>query len=1141
MTEAPGGGVIVSGPNGVIVGAPPAVAWDSTVKPPIRKDSAAQGQANVKSAQRALSQAGDPPPVAASTSSAEAPGDLARIADVDVAVAGKELTVKVDDTLLDGRSSFPLFIDPTFDKVYEKWIPVSARAKNEKWTSGDSWPRGDIRVGENYDDAGDLWRAHVQFDIGQLAGKVLINTTSVDATEVHTGHCRGEKVSLWQTNKIDGNTPSWNGMADKWLHGAALDTVTSAANAGCGEKPGGIKFKASGVKTQVQRHATAKMASITFGLRVPDEDYGHQHWVRLKAGSVRLIAEYRSTPTSPVAVRSAPGGDCKKEAPGPWINDNSPTLYGKASDDDGEVRIVFDLTGPTSPADYKSPKVKTKPLPQEADWTPSGLADGNYRWRVHGTDDVEGSPWTDYYCHFRLDQTRPATPLVRRVSAGSPKEGQPVTLEFSSWDAGSGISKFGYGIGVDVWQHTVDSNGTTQITFTPPAGRTQVSVWARDAAGNNSERADFNFFTGRIVAAQSKAVWRLTADPRDDSGNGQNLQFSGDVGYGPDRTGQDWSALSLTGNGCANATSVVRSDAEFTVTAWANVTDKSQARPVLAIHGDHIARFVLFYDSRADSWKASLTSRDSSDPQWFEAPGPQGVPLNTWQHLAATVDPVARVMRIYVDGVLKGETAISDTPWNGEKFQVGCAGGNRMHGRVDNVGVWQGLLDDGQIWEARTELPSGPAGAWQLRGDGGNTVAAENPLDVPQTASWTEDAFGRPRSAIELDGNSCAPAKMSVVKTDESFTMATWVKITDTGGGYQTVLGQDGSQVGNWHLGARNDGRWTLHVKDADTMMSPARDAYSPPNAVHESVGRWTHLAAVYRATAKRIALFVNGKLVDEVESGPTPWHASGQLTVGCGKWGEGHSHFLRGAIADVRLWRGALSNEAMAALPGSNPPVAVQGLWPLEGDGSEEPTNFEDRSGHGRHLSVAGQHEWLPDRFESRGGALGLALAEGSCAQTTGPVIRTDESFSVSAWVAIDELTGTRTVLSQLGAGTQGFRMEYAQQPNRWRFVMPSRDDNSAAVVEVQSKAEPVRGVWTLLSAVYDLPAKKIRFYVNGDLQGEQNAPGSPWTAQGPVTVGCTGTTDGRRTNHLGGLVDDVRVWSSTVHPDRFASLAHS
>jgi hypothetical protein len=154
--------------------------------------------------------------------------------------------------------------------------------------------------------------------------------------------------------------------------------------------------------------------------------------------------------------------------------------------------------------------------------------------------------------------------------------------------------------------------------------------------------------------------------------------------------------------------------------------------------------------------------------------------------------------------------------------------------------------------------------------------------------------------------------------------------------------------------------------------------------------------------------------------------------------------------------------------------------------------------------------------------------------------VVPTDGSFSVTAWVVLDEATGTRTVVAQSGANRQGFRLEFAS--SRWRFVMTQSDTAGSAETVVTSAAAPTVGVWTHLAAVYDLPAKKIRFYVNGDEQGDgAPAPSAPWNAGGPLTIGCAGTTGGQRSNYLGGIVDDVRVWSSTVDPELFGTFAHA
>ena len=51
-----------------------------------------------------------------------------------------------------------------------------------------------------------------------------------------------------------------------------------------------------------------------------------------------------------------------------------------------------------------------------------------------------------------------------------PAAGEQVTLRLTSQDAHSGLAGFEYGIDEEVKRHSVSAAGTTEITFTTPAG-----------------------------------------------------------------------------------------------------------------------------------------------------------------------------------------------------------------------------------------------------------------------------------------------------------------------------------------------------------------------------------------------------------------------------------------------------------------------------------------------------------------------------------------------------------------------------------------------------------------------------------------------------------------------------------------------
>jgi hypothetical protein len=746
-------------------------------------------------------------------------------------------------------------------------------------------------------------------------------------------------------------------------------------------------------------------------------------------------------------------------------------------------------------------------------------------------------------CYFRLDSAGPTTPQVQRTS-GTPVEGQPVTLRFTSTDSLSGVKRFAYGIGVDAKQTFINSTGTITITFTPEAGRTVVYVWAEDnAANSSSSRAAFNVFTGRITEAQSQAAWRLDGDPLDDSGQGNNLTLDSGVGYGSDRSGHAGSALTFDGTGCAQTTPVIRTDAEYTVAGWAKLDDKDPAAShTLAVQSGTVRpAFYLHYSTTGDQWRLSLTNADTETVTWASVSAPAPTPVGVWQHVAATVDPVSGVMRLYLGGVLAAEKEIPYPLWNAQsRFLVGCAGSatgewDRSRASIDQVGVWQGLLSDAQIARAASELPAGLVGEWKFRGDGTDASGFGRDMTVPEGITWVEDEFGRTDSAVYLDGTQCPTASAPVVRTDESFSVGAWVR-TDTASANQTLLMQHGQIRSGFKLMLEANSKWAFTMPSVDADGATWYQARAPQVA---PAGVWQHLVGVYDSTAHEVKLYVDGVLQQTTSAPHAPWDTVGPLALGCTRGlGGSMQDLLTGAVSDVKAWRGVLTPAEVAAEHGGNPPVAVRALWPLDGPESDQPTLLTDVSGNGHDLSVAGSYAWVRDRGFGRDGALGLELAEGSCAQSAGPVVATDESFTVTAWVLLETISGSHTVVAQAAVNRSNFALKYSESEDRWAFVMSAADTVGAASHSVVSSQPPELGTWTHLAGVYDVAAGKVRLYVNGVLQGEADGPASPWVAGGPTLVGCAGSVTSQ-SDPLGGVVDDVRIWSSTLDPDRIADLA--
>ncbi|MCC5578951.1 hypothetical protein IMZ11_25320 [Microtetraspora sp. AC03309] len=124
--------------------------------------------------------------------------------------------------------------------------------------------------------------------------------------------------------------------------------------------------------------------------------------------------------------------------------------------------------------------------------------------------------------------------------------------------------------------------------------------------------------------------------------------------------------------------------------------------------------------------------------------------------------------------------------------------------------------------------------------------------------------------------------------------------------------------------------------------------------------------------------------------------------------------------------------------------------------------------------------------------------------AQTTGPVIRTDQSFTVAAWLRWSDKDGAYTVIEQKGTHTAPFRL--GNDPDRGLvFTFTSADGADAPTEGVLSDVEPPVNEWFHLAGVYDATAKTATLYLNGDVVKSEPISFPAWNAESPLTLGTS------------------------------------
>jgi hypothetical protein len=416
--------------------------------------------------------------------------------------------------------------------------------------------------------------------------------------------------------------------------------------------------------------------------------------------------------------------------------------------------------------------------------------------------------------------------------------------------------------------------------------------------------------------------------------------------------------------------------------------------------------------------------------------------------------------------------------------------------------------------------PNGLVGHWPLDGTGTDCAGNLNTVTASGGASF---AAGHVGGGITLDGTSGALSTAhQVLRTDRAFSVTAWVNLANTNG-FATAVSQDGGTVSGFFLQySAQDGRWAFARTAADSTTSATTRALS---TAAPATATWTHLAGVYDAAAGQLRLYVNGTAAGTAAY-TSAWHAPGALRIGQGRWNAAATDFFPGSIDDVRAYDRALTAAEVASAAHL-------------GDGLVARFALDETAGTAS-ADVVGGHTAVSTGTVTRGvgyagGGVVLDGATGSLA-TAAPLVRTDQSFSVSAWAKLTSTATFATVLSQDGGQASGFYLQYSAQDDRWAFAQVATDVANAPATRALSAHAPQAGAWTHVVGVFDATAGQLRIYVNGALAGTAAHTGA-WHATGGTQIG-RGRWNGAATDFFPGSIDDVRVYSRALSDDDVRTL---
>ncbi|MEV1001317.1 DNRLRE domain-containing protein [Nonomuraea sp. NPDC050202] len=147
--------------------------------------------------------------------------------------------------------------------------------------------------------------------------------------------------------------------------------------------------------------------------------------------------------------------------------------------------------------------------------------------------------------------------------------------------------------------------------------------------------------------------------------------------------------------------------------------------------------------------------------------------------------------------------------------------------------------------------------------------------------------------------------------------------------------------------------------------------------------------------------------------------------------------------------------------------------------------------------------------------------------AQTAGPVIRTDQSFTIAAWLRWNDKEGDYAIVEQRGTHRAPFRLGNTAD-HGLVFTFAGADTADAPVEGVLSGVEPPVNEWFHLTGVYDVATGTVSLYLNGTVIKTASVSFPAWNADTAMSLG----------SKMRGDLDDVRIYQRPFSADDVTSL---
>ncbi|WP_457459620.1 LamG-like jellyroll fold domain-containing protein [Streptomyces sp. TE5632] len=240
-----------------------------------------------------------------------------------------------------------------------------------------------------------------------------------------------------------------------------------------------------------------------------------------------------------------------------------------------------------------------------------------------------------------------------------------------------------------------------------------------------------------------------------------------------------------------------------------------------------------------------------------------------------------------------------------------------------------------------------PVARWKLSETSGLTAQDSSGGNRKMTLGSAVTRSTEKGGAAVFNGttNTYGQTDGPAVNTNGSFTVAAWVKLSDTTA-HRTFVSQDGDVDTAFKLYYSTANGWSFsRITSDDTTRTIVNTSSGNPAVATDT---WTHLLGVYDADAGQIRLYVNGALTNS-KAFTSSWEATGPLQIGRRKAAGGYGEYHKGSLADVQVYGEALTASQVSAVYGGTLPADGSSVrtttWKLDQRGL--PVSMTDTSGN--------------------------------------------------------------------------------------------------------------------------------------------------------------------------------------------------